>query len=388
MTGTGFVPGDNVRLLVISDVDTVFDGMGYADVSGGIETATINGDGSLPPTLVWTPPVTGGYDVVVDTEPFSEYNEGDAVSDVLLQGLVVQEPASEEDIFIDIASDEFGIHKSQFDSLDAIFATVCPYRQSLYNVNRDYWNTPGSENYRSNRSPMVWTPIAVTLHQEVWEAGDPIYTIRTVGTMQMTTNLQLNHRTSCVPTVRIRGACKPKYMNPLKLWPGPYDMIVDVNGNDVYDPGIDYLDGGSPGPGFTIPGELLPSDSVRIIATTDDDFVGRQFGTTKINIKVFNNLLQGHENVEIRVSVVIGPGRVIPGPSGSFKDKYGYLHLFTNEDGYVWCEFTDGQFGVMSRVRLEFYIDGKLYWQVVSLDQTTPHTHTQGIIIHDQGSGS
>ncbi len=33
---------------------------------------------------------------------------------------------------------------------------------------------------------------------------------------------------------------------------GEYDVLLDVNGNGIYDEGIDILDGGPDGPGFTV----------------------------------------------------------------------------------------------------------------------------------------
>jgi len=85
--GTGFQPGTNVTIYVVSATDcccthshctcleygaTLSD----LDVSGGAETATTNPNGSLSPTLVWGT-TAGEYALVFDVEPYGVYDEGD-----------------------------------------------------------------------------------------------------------------------------------------------------------------------------------------------------------------------------------------------------------------------------------------------------------------------
>jgi hypothetical protein len=86
-TVTGFQPGTNVTIYVVSATDccciksnctcleygaTLSD----LDVSGGAETATIEPDGSLPPTLVWGT-TAGEYALVFDVNQNGLYDEGD-----------------------------------------------------------------------------------------------------------------------------------------------------------------------------------------------------------------------------------------------------------------------------------------------------------------------
>jgi len=86
-SGTGFQPGTNVTIYVVSATDccctksnctcleygaTLSD----LDVSGGAETATTNPNGSLSPTLVWGT-TAGEYALVFDVEPYGVYDEGD-----------------------------------------------------------------------------------------------------------------------------------------------------------------------------------------------------------------------------------------------------------------------------------------------------------------------
>jgi len=356
--GSGFTPGATVRLMVINNQEIFADGEALTDVSGGCESVTVNADGTLPNTMIVSSATAGQYDVVADTEPFGVYSAGDAVSSVFLTGLLVQQPPSMDDIVVDIACDMNGVYRAEFDSLEAIFAKVDPPRVPMCLTTDPKCLNP-------------YVQIYVMPHRDNWEDGESLITIRTVGTMQMATNVQSNPNSGAVEFVRVRGECKPKYMNPLKLWPGTYDMIVDVNRNGFYDPGTDLLDGG-PQIGFTIPGTPPP---IRMIATTDDDFVGRALGETKIEVLFIRPDNSGIPNVDVDFTVVVGPGMVTPAENT------------TNDNGYTFTVFDDGEYGVMSRVRIEAYIDGQLFWQVVSIDHLIPHTHTQGTIIHNQGGG-
>lgn len=356
--GSGFTPGSTVRLTVIHNQEIYADGEALTDVSGGAEEVTVNADGTLPNTMIIASAAAGQYDIVADTQPFGVYSAGDAVSSVFLTGLLVQEASSTDDIIVDIASDMNGVYRAEFDSLEAIFAKVDPPRRPMSMTTGAYFTNP-------------YVQIYVMPHRENWEKDDNLITIRTIGTMQMASHVQANPKSGALQFVRVRGECKPKYMNPLKLWPGTYDMIVDVNRNGLYDPGTDILDGGSQ-IGFTIPGTPPP---IRLIATTDDDFVGRAMGETKIQVMFIRPDNSGIPNVEVNFSVVVGPGIVTP------------TENVTDENGYTFTVFTDGEYGVMSRVRIEAYINGQLFWQVVSLDHIIPHTHTQGEVIHNQGVG-
>jgi len=92
------VSATTVKLAVVDSKLAYAVGDPLNDVTGGVEA----GDGSIPATLVWSGASAGSYDIIVDVEPFGEYNVEDIVSSALLSGVVVQNPAGAADIVADI----------------------------------------------------------------------------------------------------------------------------------------------------------------------------------------------------------------------------------------------------------------------------------------------
>jgi len=343
--------------LVVADAKAVYNiGDALADVSGGVENVTPAGDGSIAPTLVWAgAAATGSYDLIVDTAPFGEYNEGDVVSVPLAAGLVVQNPASAQDIIADIACDMSGVFVNTFDELDPLFARIDPTKRPADLLT---WEDPIPS----------FVPVFVVPHKDVWSTGDRMVTIRTVGTHQMPSYVQMNPMSGSVGLFRLRGESKSGYYQPLRLWPGDYDVIVDVNRNRVYDAGIDMLDGG-PQVGFSVTSQdLVPA--VRLINTADEDMVGRPTNNPRLwahLVRADNSPIAG---ITVKFSVVLGPGHVAP------------LTAVTAADGMAYTTVTGLGFSEMTRVRTEAVVDGELYYNVVSFFRTLPCTHDQG---HNQG---
>ena len=346
-----------VKLLVVNDANDYQDGDALTDMTtSGPVTVVPGADGSIPSTLIWAGAATAGsYDIVVDTEPFGTYNAGDVVSDPKIAGLVIQEAPGASDIVVDIACDMTGMHQNTFGDLDPIFAKVEP---AVRPADLKTWMSPIPD----------WVPVFVTPHKDTWSQDDKLVTIRTVGTHQMPSFVQMNELSGTIDLFRLRGETKSGYYLPLRLWPGDYDVIVDINRNFVYDPGIDLLDGGSQ-VGFSVTsGETVPD--VRLINTASEDILGRGSGAPTL----FAQLLDADDNpiegVTVKFTVVLGPGTVNPNV------------MDTSDEGIAMTLVEGLEIGKMTRVRSEAIVNGELYYSVVSFFRTLPCTHDQG---HNQG---
>lgn len=351
--GDNFASGVDVRLYVIDNKDEYNPGDVYTDVTGGFENVTTAGDGSIANTQVWAgAAAVGSYDLVADLAPFGEYNDGDVVYDAFLTGLLVQQPPVTDDLVMDIAMDWTGTYKDVFDEIEPIFARVDPLTR------------PGD--LASFMWPLAqWLPVYVVVHKDVWNEGDRLVAVATVGTLQMPCYVLVNPMSGSFSSTRIRGETKPAYWEPLKLWPGTYDLIVDVNRDRVYTPGVDLIDGG-PQIGFTVVSETEVTPPVRLIDSADEDFIGRQFNQTRVwthLVRPDNSPIVG---VTVKYTVVLGPGQVDPAV------------CVTDEDGMCFTTFSGGEYGVMSRVRTECVVDGVLYYSPCSIFRLIPCSHNQG----------
>lgn len=351
------VTADSVRLYVIPKQIDYADGDPFVDVSGGFEWIA-PASGTIPETLVWGAAGTvGSYDCIVDLRPFGEYNVGDVVSDMNFTGLAVQNPPGAEHIIADIACDESGVHKDVFDDLEPLFATVDPPTRSADLLT---WMSELAH----------WLPVFVMPHREIWQQDEQLVTIRTVGTHQMPSYIQVNPMSGSVGLFRLRGECKPLYLQPMRLWPGDYDIIVDVNRNFLYDPGIDILDGGSQ-VGFSIVTEE-DTPPVRLINTADEDFIGRRRNTSRLWAHFVRDDNSPIAGITVKFTKVLGPGSVAP--TTAVTDEYGMAHTVVS----------GVQYGEMTRVRTEAVVDDSLHYNVVSFYRLIPCSHDQG---HGQGSG-
>ena len=350
------VVADEVQLLVVDDSNDYQVGDALTDVSGGVETVTPSAEGEIAPTVVWpAAAATGSYDIVADVEPFGEFNDGDVVSDLRIAGLVIQEAPGASDIVVDIACDMMGMPQNSFDDLEPLFAKVDP---TVRPADLKKWLSPLPR----------WVSVFVTPHKDNWRQDDQLVTIRTVGTHQMPSYVQMNERSGAIDLFRLRGETKSGYYLPLRLWPGDYDVVVDVNRNFMYDPGIDLLDGG-PQVGFSVTSPDTMPD-VRLINTASEDILGRGSGDPTL----FGQLMDADDNpipnIDVKFTVVLGPGWVDPSMD------------VTDDEGVARTKVYGLEIGKMTRVRTEAIVDGELYYNVVSFFRTLPCTHDQG---HNQG---
>ncbi len=352
------VAADTVRLYVVNDKWGWHEGDMLNDVSGGFEVVTPAGNGQIAPTLVWpAASMTGSYDLIVDTRPFGVFNVGDVVSDPLVAGLVVQNPAGAGDIIVDIACDDLGDHVNTFSDLDPLFAKVEPTVRSgdLLTWMANYTH---------------WVPVYVMPHRPVWNTGDQLVTVPTSGTMQMPAYVQINPRSGAVTLFRLRGENKPGYYHPLRLWPGEWDVIVDVNRNRKYDAGIDLLDGG-PRPGFTVTASTpVTIPAVRLIHSADEDVIERGRDWTIVWAYFIRPDYTPIAGVKVKFFIVRGPGKVEP------------VEAITDDFGMAWTKVSGMVYGQHTVSRAEAVVDGELHYATISHFRTPPCTHDQG---HLQG---
>jgi len=356
-----YVKGDHapgnaaVRLYVVKDQDSYTDGDVYGDESGGYETITTAADGVIPLTKVWpTASVPGAYDLIADVAPLGQYNDGDIICRNFYPGLLVQTPATLSDIITDIACDAYGNYSNLFSDLQSIWAKVNP----LVRPDR-LWEI----------LELCHGNIFVAPHKAVWKQNDRLVHIETVGSMQ--SGVQVIHEPSSGAIVLnlVRGESKAGYRQPLRLWPGDYDMIVDLNDNGVYDPGIDLLDGGSQ-IGFSIFSTINPvPPAIKFIFHSLPDY--DLTGTTIMRAIVLRSDHTPVPGITVYFNVGKGPGQVTP------------TSAVTDAEGMATTVFSGAQEAQWSIVRAMFVLDGVQYVARISLWGDMCNTHNQGVVIAD-----
>lgn len=364
-----YVEGSKCGVKKAIQVRLIYDKVSYTagdpltDVSdNGVESDNTEKNGSFEPTKICNTAILGAYDVVVDTEPFGVYNDGDVVTDLLFPGLLVQNPAGAADIIQDIACDAFGTYQNQFDSLATVYARVNAIVKP--------------------KLPSEFVNVFIAPHKALWQTGDALYSMRTVGTFEMPVQCLWNGYAGYLPLIRIHGGSLSSDPMPIKMWPGEYDVIIDVDRNYVYNPGTDILDGGSAGPGFTVPGKV---PGIRFGASADNDFLGRTAGdpaiwgyfrdqvVTPVWGVVVDSLGGLVRDIPITFSIIDGPGSLSV-PTAT-----------TGLNGAAFSVFTGATVGSATVVKLEATVKGKDYTKNVLIFRKIPWQHNQGIIVHNQG---
>ncbi|GEM_PF-634789 len=397
LKGTKFGAGKTIQLLVVQERNNYAIGDAFTDVSGdGIESVTTDATGKFNATRIWNGAVAGAYDVVADTEPFGQFNAGDVISEPYTTGLIVQGGATPGiDLVQDIACDLSGFTKNTFDMNEAVFARVDA-------------NTTPQANWESE-----FVSVYITPHKETWDHGDSLVAVRTVGTHQMPIECLWNRNAGSLAVIRVRGISSSSDPWPIKLWPGNYDVIIDVDRNTVYNKGVDIIDGGSQ-IGFTVTGELAEH---RLVASADIDLLGvyneipdywgsngpidptpyhigqfKDRHRTMVWGQVISATGQPVQGAKVDFAIIKGPG---------FLDR---THAYTNGSGSA-CAVFQGKkmsWGASTEVRVtatwsEVLSDGTVknntLTSTVVIIMKIPHTHSQGGfhnqgIVHNQGSFS
>lgn len=355
-----------VQLLMVADKSIYTTGDVLTDLSdNGIETTKTEKNGLLGPVKICNAAAVGAYDIVADTAPFGVYNAGDVVSDAAFPGLLVQNHSGASDIIQDIACDATGFYKNQFDSLEIVYAKVNALTRPGY-------------------VPSEFVNLFITPHKPVWNKGDALFSMRTVGTFEMPVQCIWNGYAGYLPLIRMHGGSLASDDAPIRMWPGEYDVILDVDRNYTYDPGIDILDGGA-APGFTVPGKVPP---VRFAVTADNDFLGREAGNPniwgyfrdQISTKVWGVLVDKDgipiSSIPVNYAITSGPGSL------------SAASAVTGLNGGAWVVFSGGTYGAGTVVQLTCRVNDVDYTKSIRIFRKIPFSHNQGVIVHNQGTVS
>lgn len=185
---------------------------------------TSNATGEIEPTQLlpyatkMLPGITDQFDIVLDAEPFGIFNsDTDAVDGQLPTGIVVQDVPPDGPIYAHLASHEDYTYTNNFKVGDKIFI----------------WLNPGVILNQTSRYVLKY----ILLHTDIWIDGMTIEDI-----------------TGGVELDPVQEGCVNEGL--ILAWilaeEGVYDILLDINGNGIYDENVDVLDGGPNGPGFIV----------------------------------------------------------------------------------------------------------------------------------------
>lgn len=248
VTGSGFPATSEVDLYVVNDQltwsngdqlndvsATLSSGSGsglFLDIIGTAERVTTDANGTIASTVVWIIPdgINGGTPL-------------DVIVDVNQNGLF--------DVGTDYANDSFGVgFVIQSDTRRAPGADFSAYLACDFN--RNYRNTfMSTENVyvfinpeiRMEVGQHVWVKKYVVNHKDSWSDGDALVDVsgQNSGNWWNADTVQIG----CTNEARL-------LVWPAPLRAGSYDVVIDVNRNDIYDEGVDIIDGSGTTPGFVV----------------------------------------------------------------------------------------------------------------------------------------
>lgn len=224
LTAANGTPDAVVNVFVAPNRYDWVHGMYLFDYTEAVEELTFDASGVIAPTVIWQLPSivedSAAFDVIVDVNRNSIYDEGDYLDGRIGVGFVVQEPDVEK-MLVDghvverLSSDIRYVYRDLFNVDENVYVYVNPVAKM--------------RNLGGNRY-VKWV---IVPHQAVWNDQDPLNPVQTPlgDTVQY----------GCTNAGR-------RLVWPAPLTPGQYDVIVDVDADGVYDKGQDFLDGYS-GPG-------------------------------------------------------------------------------------------------------------------------------------------
>ena len=253
LSGRGFIPSTQVDLYVVTDQaawvggDVLIDRSGTipatepdpglprardaVEFSGTADTVTVAADGTIPPTRLWesVEGVGGVFDVVVDVDRNGIFDPAvDAVTDHLTTGFVIQVSSAPalgraigDDLLANLSHDRSCRTRDQYTPADDVRVLINPTVRMQLGGDRTV------KKY-------------IVAHQLTWTAGDPLVDVSGANSPWDADTVQ----TGCT-----NEGCVLTWPAPLTA--GEYDVVIDVNRNDHYDPGVDILDGGIC-PGFIV----------------------------------------------------------------------------------------------------------------------------------------
>ena len=346
--GSGFAANATVHLYVCAKKAVHAVGDVLTDVSGDAEVVTADAAGAIAAVEIWAAAsAPGTYDLIADSEPFGQYSAGDVIFNPLLSSLNVVEPPAYTDLIQDIACDAAGVFRDQFSATEAIYGQVIPGRLPAHLQEH--------------------VGIYVMPHRTVWKSGDQLVNILTVGSLSSPIYCLMDPTSGAVQVLELRGATKSTDPVPVRLWPCFFDVIVDVNLNRVYDPGIDILDGGTR-PGFQI-GDGSCSGNPVVIHGHFGEYWNCGVGKQLLRLQVLGADGTPLPNVRVAWKLDKGTGTIDP------------LWDFTDENGIAESWFWGATMGDWSQVRGYAFVNNVGYQMRIYLWGNLCYTHNQGIMM-------
>lgn len=346
--GSGFAANATIHLYVCNKVAGYTVGDPLNDVTGAAEIVTTDAAGAIVPTQVWAPATTlGTFDLIADSEPFGQYNDGDVIFNPLLTSLSVTEPPAYTDLIQDIACTASGVFSDQFADTDAIYGKVIPGRLSA--------------------ALQEEVAVYVMLHKNVWSSGDPLLNILTVGSLSSPIYCLMDPTSGAIQLVELRGVAKKNEAAPVRLWPCQYDVIVDVNLNRVYDPGVDILDGG-PRPGFQV-GDGTCSGGIKMIYGHYGEYWNCGAGNQMVRVQLIDANGLPITNARVAWKLDKGTGQIDP------------LNSITDDQGFAESYFSGGRMGDWNQIRAIYLSGNRQYQMRIYLWGNLCYTHNQGVVV-------
>ena len=286
--GSGFTSGSTVSIYVVRDKISWTAGDDLQDISGpefvgDPETVTVAADGTIPVTKVWAgalligeppAPIRGttkagatiesldGYDIVVDVNRNGKFdpvdgsgNVQDVAKDHLPSAFMIQTSATSRatnDFTAQLACDLNRVYKDSFTIAENVYVYINPRTRMQL----------GSDRYVNKY---------VVNHKDTWTTGDALIDVSGPNNPWERDTVQRG----CTNEARV-------LVWPATLTEGRYDVIIDVNRNGKYDAGIDILDGGSSGPGFTVVPPPTPKKRTVMVYINGDNNLD-SYAITDIN---------------------------------------------------------------------------------------------------------
>lgn len=221
--GANFTPNSSLRVYAIEDTASPASGAPLVDVTGQFKMVTVAANGTFN-TAVWpNAGAVGAYDLVADLNGNGKYDAGEPIDDAITTGFMVQVPRSTAPIIAQIACDANRVYRDIFTTGQDVYVYISPLTQQFGHAFVNKY---------------------VVKHKSAWTAGMALVDV-TAGGTEMD---QVEH--GCTNEGRV-------LVWTHNLTPGIYDVVIDVNKNGKYDPGVDFLDNinsnGEPIGGFIVP---------------------------------------------------------------------------------------------------------------------------------------
>ncbi len=219
LTAGNGTPGTSVRVYVAPNRYDWAEGMYLYDYTELVEELTFDAAGEIAPAMIWQAgaivDMNSAYDVIIDVNGNNVYDAGDYLDGQTGVGFVVQEVEPVK-AMIDghvverLSSDLNYVYRDVFNVDENVYVYVNPVARM--------------RNLGGNRY-VKWY---IVPHQAVWNDQDPLNPVATPlgDTVQY----------GCTNAGR-------RLVWPAPLTPGQYDIVIDVDGDELYDKGQDFLDG-------------------------------------------------------------------------------------------------------------------------------------------------